>query len=95
MEVTEQKSDHGSVVITWASLITATTMALTIIGGSIGILNWLYSENNRLRSEITSVRIEIAANQVSKSDFKESLKDLSMQIDARLARIENKLSIRP
>lgn len=91
MEVTEQKS----VVVTWASLITATTMALTIIGGSIGILNWLYSENNRLRGEITAVRIEIAANQVSKNEFKESLKDLAAQIDARLARIENKLNGRP
>lgn len=93
--MTEQKSGHGSVVITWASLITAMTMALTIIGGSLGILNWLYSENNRLRGEITAVRIEVASNQVSKHEFKESLKDLAAQIDARLARIENKLSVRP
>lgn len=89
--MTEQRKE----VVTWASLITALTMAITIIGGAVAILNWLYSENNRLRGEITAVRIEIAANQVSKNEFKESLKELAVQIDARLARIENKLSVRP
>lgn len=94
MEMTEQKSGRASAV-TWASLVAALTIALTIIGGAIGILNWLYVENNRLRAEITAVRVEIAGNQVSRNEFKESLKDLAAQIDARLARIEGKLSGRP
>lgn len=94
MEMTEQKSGRASTV-TWASLIAALTIALTIIGGAIGILNWLYTENNRLRAEITSVRVEIAGNQVSRNEFRESLKELAAQIDTRLARIEGKLSGRP
>lgn len=87
-------SENGNgqaVTVTWASLLTALTMALTIIGGAVGILNWLYAENNRLRAEITAVRIEVASTQVSKNEFKEALKDLASQIDGRLARIEKHL----
>ena len=93
--MTEEKKGLGGVEVTWAALLAALTMAISIVGGAIGVLNWGYVENTRLRAELTQVRIELAANAVSKNEFKEALKDLALQIDARLARIENKLSARP
>lgn len=80
-----------AVTVTWASLLAALTMALAIIGGAVGILNWIYAESNRMRAEITAVRVDMASTQVSKNEFKDALKDLASQIDGRLARIEKHL----
>lgn len=92
--MTEIRNGGGkpsSVVVTWAALVSAIAIVLTIIGGSSAILNWLYIENNRLRAEITAVRIEFARTQVTRPEFKEVVTEITSRIEKRLDRIEKKL----
>lgn len=86
-------SGRPSTAVTWAALVTAMTLGLAIIGGATSILNWLYQENNRLRSEIIDTRLAIARDQVTRSEFRDVLKELVVRIDGRLDRIENRLGV--
>lgn len=79
--------------MTWAALVGAMTLGLAIVGGSTSILNWLYQENNRLRAEITETRLAVARDQVTRSEFRDVLKELVIRIDGRLDRIESRLGV--
>lgn len=77
-------------IVTWGSLIAAGTLALAIVGGTVGILNWLYSESNALRKEVTQVQIDIAKNQVTKSEFKQSMQELTDKFDRSFEKLEKR-----
>lgn len=78
-------------VVTWAALATGVTLAATIIGGSWSILHWLYTENNQLRADITAVRIETAANQVTKEELRDVVQGVSARLEKRLDKLEERL----
>lgn len=82
-----------SPAITWSALVTAMTLGLAIVGGAVGILNWQYSESNRLRAEVMETRLAVARDQVTRAEFRDVLKELVVRIDGRLDRIENRLGV--
>ncbi len=92
---TERRDDsRRAVVMTWGSFTAAIALSLTLIGGAVGILNWLYSENNRLRGELIAVRVEMfqqQSNKVSKEDFQASVKELSERFERGFDRLERRL----
>lgn len=87
-EIRNGSARPSPVVVTWAALVSAVAIVLTIVGGSSAILNWLYTENNRLRAEITAVRIEFARTQVTRPELKEVITEITSRIEKRLDRIE-------
>lgn len=88
------KNNGRGLSVTWAALVAALSIGITIVGGAIAILNWLYTENNRLRAEITAVRIEFVRDQVTRPELKEALDEITTRIEKRLDRIEAAMTAR-
>lgn len=91
----DRDASRRAQLMTWGGFVAAVTFGLMIVGGAIGILNWLYSENNRLRAELASVRIEMIQQQsskVSKEDFTRSLVELNERFERGFDRLERRLS---
>jgi hypothetical protein len=80
-----------ALIVTWGGLGAATAIGITVVGGALGILNWLYSENNRMRAELTAVRIEVASQQVTKAEFTQSVKELREQFERSFDRLEKRM----
>lgn len=94
--------NHKEAIVTWGSLIASATIAFAMVGAATAILNWQYTESNKNRSDITTLQIEVAKNQVTKPEFQQSIKelkaefkqntqDLSERFDRGLDRIEKRL----
>lgn len=77
-------------IVTWGSLIAAGTLALTIVGGAIVILNWQYNESNNIRKEVTQIQIDMAKNLITKLEFKESMRELSEKFDRSFEKLEKR-----
>ncbi len=86
--VRHRASGRPSTAVTWSALVAAISLALLIIGSAVGILNWLYVENNHLRDQITALNVQIARDTVSRPELKEALRDLTRLIEKRLDRLE-------
>ena len=90
MNASDKQSSGRAAIVTWGSLIAAGTLALAIVGGAIGILNWQYNESNALRKEVTQVQIDIAKNQVTKAEFKQSMQELTDKFDRGFEKLEKR-----
>lgn len=86
-----QSSEAANKVVTWSALVAGIGVALTIVGGSTGILQWLYRENNELRKEIAAIRIESAQNQVTKREMQTIVGEMSSRLEKRLDRLEARI----
>jgi len=78
-------------VVTWSAFLGALTLVGLIVGGAWAILSWQYTENNRLRKELTDTRIAVVKDTVTKVELHDTLKEFSDRIDKRLDKLEVRL----
>lgn len=88
-------SSRRAQLMTWGGFVAAVTFGMVIVGGALGILNWLYVENNRLRAELSAVRIEMIqqqSNKVSKDDFVRNLTEINERFERGFDRLERRIT---
>ncbi|MFY9736482.1 MAG: hypothetical protein WAL02_15335 [Rhodoplanes sp.] len=93
--MTEQRNPKDeskrALLVTWGGLGSAIAIGITVVGGAIAILNWLYTENNRMRSELTEARIAIVSQQVTKAEFYQAIKETNERFERGLDRLEKRI----
>ena len=94
--MTEVKKDESkrALLVTWGGgLGSAIAIGVTVVGGAIAILNWLYTENNRMRSELTEARIAIVSQQVTKAEFYQAIKEVNERFERGFDRLEKRITL--
>ena len=92
--MTEQRTKDESrraLLVTWGGLGASIAIGVTVVGGALGILNWLYNENNRMRAELTEARIAMVSQQVTKAEFYQAVKELNDRFERGFDRIEKRI----
>lgn len=91
----DHDSSRRAQLMTWSGFVAAVTFGMLIVGGALAILNWLYIENNRLRAELSAVRIEMIqqqSNKVSKEDFVRNLTEINERFERGFDRLERRIT---
>lgn len=93
-------------IVTWGSLTSAITLALSVGGVLISLTFWVYRELNYQREMVTQFRVEVAQQYVSaqalreveqrsaanKAELSEAIKDMSARFDKSFDRLDKHMS---
>jgi hypothetical protein len=84
-------SSHARNVVTWSAFLGAFTLVGLVVGGAWSILSWQYTENNRLRKELTDLQIAVVKESVTRPELHEIMKELSDRFDKRIDKLEARI----